>query len=69
MLIGVFAWLCLPVVAEWYWSGVDLKGQFKALEEVLGQKYVHKANKVGFFLMIGCFVSAYKVYKRDRKKL
>ena len=69
ILIGISACVFVPLIAEWYWSGVHLQGQFKALEQAFGEKYIHKANKAGFVIMTGCFVSAYKVYKKDRKNL
>ena len=69
IMIGLSAWLLLPVMADWYWSGVHLEGQFHALEDVLGEKYIRRAGKAGFWIMIGCFLTAFKAYSRDRKKL
>lgn len=69
ILIGISAWIFVPLLAQWYWTGVELQGQFKLLEHSFGEKYIHKADKVGFIIMVGCFVSAYKAFKKDRKKL
>jgi hypothetical protein len=69
IIIGLAAWLIMPLIMEWYWSGVHLEGVFKTLEEPMSEKFILRSQKVGLWMMIGCFISAYKVYKKDCKKL
>ena len=65
ILLGLTAWAFMPLLVEWYWSGVHLHGQFQSLQSVLEEKYI----KAGFWMMIGCFITAYKMYMKDRWKL
>jgi len=69
IVIGLSAWLIIPLLMEWYWSGVHLGGMFQTLEEPISEKFIVRSQKAGFWFMIGCFISAYKVYKKDFNKL
>lgn len=69
ILLGICAWLFIPLLVQWYWSGVELQGQFLVLEDVLGSKFIRRSEKIGFWFMIGCFFTAYKAYKTDKKRI
>lgn len=69
IILGLTASFLLPLVMDWYWSGVELHGQLESLKPILSENFIHRAHKVGFWIMIGCFISAFKAYRTDRKRM
>ncbi len=69
ILIGIAAYFSIPLFIDWYWSTVELKGQFAGLEDLFASAQNAKYDKRGLFFMLGCWITASKFYFKDRKKL
>lgn len=68
-LLGIIGYFLLPLTIDYYWSRVELQGAFAGMEEVFSSAQHTKYDKRGLIMLIGCWVSAYRLYRKDRKKL
>lgn len=69
LMIGVLAYISIPLMIDWYWATHDLPGQFAALEETISSSQHARIDKRGLFFMFGCWATALKLYLKDRKKV
>lgn len=68
-LLGLAGLLLVPLLIDFYWSRVELQGMFAGMEDVFASAQHSKFDKRGFIIMVGCWITAYRLYKKDRKKL
>lgn len=69
LILGLTAVWLIPAFIDWYWSGVELQGNFAGLESIFADAQHGRFDKRGLLIAFGCWVAAYRAFKKDKKKL
>lgn len=69
LVLGFTAVWLIPAFIDWYWSTVELQGIFSGFENIFAEAQDGKFDKRGLIIAFGCWVAAYRAFKRDKKKL
>lgn len=69
LILGFTAVWLIPAFIDWYWSTVELQGIFSGFENIFAEAQHGKFDKRGLIIAFGCWVAAYRAFKKDKKKL
>lgn len=69
LALGFTALWFIPFIIDWHWSNVRLEGIFSGFEAVFADAQHSRYDKRGWLIAIGCWVTAYKTFKKDKKKI
>lgn len=69
ILLGMAGFIVINLVGDYYLANFQLSGQFSVLTEVIRDKFVHKYDKAAWGVLIGFWWTAFKFYRKDKKKV
>jgi len=68
IILGMVGFIVINLAGEYYLTDFQLSGQFSSLTEVIKNKLAHKYDKAAWGVLIGFWVTAFKLYQKDKKK-
>jgi hypothetical protein len=69
LTLGFIAIWLVPTLIDWYWAGTKLDGIFSGFESIFAEAQHSRFDKRGIALAVGCWIAAYKAFKKDKKKV
>ncbi len=68
IILGMVGFIVIDLVGEHYLANFQLSGQFTGLTEIIKDKFANKYDKAAWGVLIGFWVTAFKLYQKDKRK-